>query len=358
MLFEYEFFSKDYIKFYMLNEIVNSKTASFKLFLESDGQEKDFLDVRNPERSVYRFNNFNVSEDATNDCITFRPNVVGCYVYFDIKSEKPIKVDIIKNGTSTVAQSYELSAGSSRLEFHPQSLKKYDLKINTEETAATNNTNQTNSSTVHINSDPFSLESDFSDFSSFDVSNNRLDAEPSVANLEDRSFDIENSSLFEASSNEMTLQTQNVSSHSYDEQLSSEEIKSRERTVDQMNISNSRLQSDIDALESNIADLEKRNRTLTDKKISLTSHLDKLQNEYDKDYSNYSSDVEEISSRYNIDAEILKLYADKDITPIEDLLKKAEDDIKQIEEQIKLFVEAQEQKTAEIEGELKIGKMQ
>ena len=86
--------------------------------------------------------------------------------------------------------------------------------------------------------------------------------------------------------------------------------------------------------------------------------MDKLQNEYDKDYSNYSSDVEEISSRYNIDAEILKLYADKDITPIEDLLKKAEDDIKQIEEQIKLFVEAQEKKTAEIEGELKIGKMQ
>ena len=108
MLSEYEFFSKDYIKFYVLNETVGSKTVTFKLFLESDGTEKDFLD---------------------NNCITFRPNVVGCYVYFLIASENPIKVEIIKNGTNTAAQAFELGEGESRIEFQPNGTRKYDMKI-------------------------------------------------------------------------------------------------------------------------------------------------------------------------------------------------------------------------------------
>ena len=129
MLSEYEFFSKDYIKFYVLNETVGSKTVTFKLFLESDGTEKDFLDIRASGRNVYRFNNFNVSEDVTNNCITFRPNVVGCYVYFLIASENPIKVEIIKNGTNTAAQAFELGEGESRIEFQPNGTRKYDMKI-------------------------------------------------------------------------------------------------------------------------------------------------------------------------------------------------------------------------------------
>ena len=137
---------------------------------------------------------------------------------------------------------------------------------------------------------------------------------------------------------------------------SSEEIKEKNRSIDQLDRSNDRLNDDIAELEKKIRELETKNQDLIDKKKNLTSHLDKLQAEFDQDYSNYSSDVEEISSRYKIDAEILKLYEDKEVTTIEQLLQKAENDIKMIEDQIKVFVEAQERKTAEIENELKIGK--
>ena len=123
-----------------------------------------------------------------------------------------------------------------------------------------------------------------------------------------------------------------------------------------MERSNSILENDIAGLENRIGELERKNGELIEKKKSLTSRLDKLQEEFDKAYSNCDSDVEEISSRYHIDAEILKLYAGKEVTPIEELLKRAEENIRQIEEQIRAFVEAQERKTAEIENELKIGK--
>lgn len=329
---EYEFFSKDYIKFYFLNEAVNNKTASFKLFLESDGVEKDFLDVRTPGRNVYRFNNFNVSEDATNNCITFRPNVIGCYVYFAISASNPIRVEIIKNGTNTVAESFELETGDSKIEFQPQGIKKYDLKIITEHVGNKPESGEASKPTEPQTAPAVnSFESDFSVPSPFDVSGSMSSQPQQNSNLQSYS----SQSGFSAAS---------------------EQIRERERAIDQLERSNSLLQGDIDALEKRKNNLEKMNQELIDKKRNLTIHLDKLQEEYDKNYSNFSADVEEISSRYHIDSEILKLYADREVTPIEELLERAENDVKQIEEQICVFVEAQERKTAEIESELKIGK--
>ena len=112
----------------------------------------------------------------------------------------------------------------------------------------------------------------------------------------------------------------------------------------------------IEALNESIRQLEAKNRQLADGKKELTDRLDKLKAEYDKDYIKYEDDLKEISDKYKIDTEILKLYGEKNITPIEELLARAESDIIAIEEQIKNFVEAQQRKTTEIEEELKIGK--
>lgn len=267
---EYEFFSKDYIKLYFLDETVNRKTAVFKLFLESDGVEKDFLDVRTAGKNVYRFNNFNVSEDAANNCITFRPNVVGCYVYFEIFSEYPVKAEIIKNGTNTAAESFELGANRSKIEFHPNGIKKYDLKVLYEK---------------------------------------RGTAQSDVSSKGE---------------NELTA--------GFHKTIGSDETETEK--------------TELDASYRETADQRKK----------LISHLDRLQEEYDKNYSDFKEEAEEISSKYHIDAKILKLYADKEVAPIEDLIKKAEEAVNQMEEQIRVFVRAQEKKTAEIESELKIGK--
>lgn len=348
---EYEFFSKDYIKFYVLNETVNSKTATFKLFLESEDAEKEFLDVRASGRNVYRFNNFNISEDATNNCITFRPNVVGCYVYFLISSQNPIKVEIIKNGTNTVAQAFELGKGESKIEFSPNGTRKYDLKITNAQTGVPQTTDNVirRESAEKQTINP--VDSDFNVPSPFD--NSRSATSNQVQNGSVRNASLTDFGGFDSFMNE---HSQSSYTNIRETVASSEEKREKERAADQMERSNSILENDIAELENRTRELERKNRELIDRKKILTSHLDRLQEEFDKEYSNYNSDVEEISSRYHIDSEILKLYADKEVTPIEELLRRAEDDIRQIEEQIRVFVEAQERKTADIENELKIGK--
>ena len=68
---------------------------------------------------------------------------------------------------------------------------------------------------------------------------------------------------------------------------------------------------------------------------------------YDKDYSNYEANLEELRSTYNIDKELIMMYENKDIEPIEELMRKAEEAIAKVEEQIRLFVDAKAKKTAE-----------
>lgn len=271
---EYEFFKKDRIKLYFLNEVVDGKTVSFRLFLESGGAERDFQDIR-VSGGAYRFNNFGVSEDAADNCITFCPTVIGCYVYFSIAAKNPVRVEIVRNGTDIPAEAFDLGCGVSKLEFLPQGVKNYVLKVSL--------------------------------------------SQPSP--------------------------------------ILTEKVRKREYAINQLDGINALLQKDVDALEERRGELERKNRELAERKRGLTSHLDRLQEEYDKDYSEFGAQAAEISARYKIDAEILKLYADKEVTPIEELLRKAEDGVGQVEAQIRVFVEAQERKTADIERELKIGNM-
>lgn len=270
---EYEFFKKDSIKFYFLKEAIDGGTVSFRLFLESGGTERDFRDIR-ASGGTYRFNNFNVSEDTAGNCVAFCPNVIGCHAYFAISTKNPARVEIIRNGAGTPAESFDLECGVSKLEFWPQGTTKYILK-------------------VYL-------------------------SKPSP--------------------------------------VLTEKVKKREDAINQLDMLNALLQKDVDALEIRGSELGRKNKELAEKKRNLTSHLDRLQEEFDKDYSKFSADVADISARYKIDAEILRLYADKEVVPIEELLRRAEDDVRQIEEQVRVFVEAQERKTAEIEKELKIGK--
>ena len=375
---KYEFFSKDYIKFYMLNETVNSKAVSFKLFLEANGTDDDFLNVRSTERSVYRFNNFNVSEDATKNCITFRPNVVGCYAYFSISTAVPLKVEIIRNGTDFVAETIELNAGTTKLDFKPQGTKKYDLNITSDSSAvpAANpagasgvsggSSSGSNPAPVQNQPDPFgTVIPAFGAPQPATPANNPapVTVNPAGTPAPDP---FSGPSGFTTPAPQPAPADNSYTTYSPRTEPSgtpfgmpggsSEQMRERERARDQVEGSNVRLERDIAELEGKISELQRQNQALIDKKNNLTSHLEKLQQEFDKDYSSFSADVEEINSRFMIDAEILKLYENTEVTPIEQLIQNAQNDIKQIEDQIRTFVEAQERKTAELEKELKIGR--
>lgn len=138
--------------------------------------------------------------------------------------------------------------------------------------------------------------------------------------------------------------------------IETEGIRERRDKIQNLQQDNDRTAQEVEKLEKQIAELENRSRQLSDSKSSLISHLEILQREYDKDYSKFQADIDEIKGRYTVDQSILEFYKDKDLVPTEDLLRQTDDLVQRVEEQIRLFVTAQQNKSDEIEKALKVGK--
>lgn len=311
-MIEYELFKRDVIKMYLLNEAVNEKSTNVILYLESDGMERNLLTIRNQENNVYQFNNFVVAETVEDNCISFKPNVVGCPAFIKINSSKDIAIEVIRNGATVVDRRFDMLAGEIKIEFAPENYTKYNLYVNQLSSAYDEATIQNMANNVHqelheINSDAQTLINDIS---------------TTTAAIE--------------AAKEKKVQLQDQKSA-----LSAETAE---------------LNENVNQLSVDIEQIEAEKKKLADDKEAYTVKLEKIKAEYDKDYGSYKDEIEEIKRNYNVDAEILKYYEDKDVTPIEELIEKAKKDIEQIEEQIRVFVDAKARKTAEIESELKLGK--
>lgn len=138
--------------------------------------------------------------------------------------------------------------------------------------------------------------------------------------------------------------------------VETEGIRERRDKIQNLQQGHDRTAQEVEKLEKQIAELESRSRQLSDSKGSLISHLESLQREYDKDYSKFRADIDEIKGRYTVDQSILEFYKDKNLVPIEDLLRQTDNLVQRVEEQIRLFVTAQQNKSDEIEEALKVGK--
>lgn len=308
---KFDLMAKDYIKFYLLNEVVNRKVVKFHLYLESEGIERDFLDIKT-DKAVYRFNNFNVSEDVTNDCITFRPIVVGCYSYFEIEGQLPVKIEIIRNGTSTVEQTITLMPGKTKIVFEPDGIKKYRLIIE--------QTNPTSQATITLPENEVHQAGG-----------------AYVQNVQTQYMPMQNTT------------TQNVP-------MRQDLLHNLENERRNLILGNDRISEEINKINEDIIQIEEKKKQLTENRNHLQIHMENLKNEYEKDYSKFESDAEDIRARYLVDEELIRMYAGKEVKPIEELFVQAENLLENIEQQIKNFVTVQEKKMAEIEDELKIGK--
>jgi hypothetical protein len=246
--------AKDNIRLCFLDEVVNQKNVAFRVFLESDGDEKSFLNIRT-NSNTYRFNNFNVIEDDFDNSIVFCPVVVGCYTYFIINNSEPVNIEVVRKGANEVDRKFVLGPGENKIELIPTGIKSYVMRLDE---------NSTNSQLVQ---------------------------------------------------------------------------------------SNEELEKLIIDIQKKIDDIQAKNEQLTSDKAKLLERLEKLQAEYDKDYTAYEADVEEIKSKFQVDEEILKMYSGKDVYSIEELMARSEKDIKEIEQQLKIFIEAQQRKIDAIERE-------
>ena len=84
--------------------------------------------------------------------------------------------------------------------------------------------------------------------------------------------------------------------------------------------------------------------------IQMKEKILKIEQEYKKDYDSAKSEVEGLKQQIEIDKSILEYYKDKDVKPIEDIIREITEKIDEAEKQIALFIIKKKKKTMEIEG--------
>lgn len=115
-----------------------------------------------------------------------------------------------------------------------------------------------------------------------------------------------------------------------------------------------RLESDMEVQLQGQDDWEQRQQNALD----YRAKLERIEAEYQKDYSALTDDIEEMKSRMKADAAVVEYYKDRDITPIETLFDEINAKLDEAEVQIRLFIEAKQRKTMEIESAIKSDKRQ
>ena len=113
---------------------------------------------------------------------------------------------------------------------------------------------------------------------------------------------------------------------------------------------------DLFRIEQEISVIERQQGQLSRKKQSAIDHLDKIEAEYQKDYAAFEQELEDYKSRLDADASIIEHYKDQDVLPIEVIFQEIRFKLDEAEEQIRFFIEAKQQKTMEIENEIKSNK--
>ncbi len=409
---QFEWNSKDSISFGIYNEVVEQNKAEFFIWLESNNKEVNLTDIRtgNPE---YRFNSFIIKEDNLNNTILICPNIAGCPAYFRIKSNDSFHMIIIRKD-GTIESDLVFRAGETKLELIPAGIRMY--KVNVEGMLSSDQENDSKSisesdspqqevvpeffggsyssapvqapispasNVSEVSDNPiddanifvggFNSESDsvsetplFADMfpgttpgtPNFDNTNTQAQQE----NVETQPIGQNNESGFspfnfhqDAPAENRTSESGHISGFSVP-YVETEGIRERRDRVQNLQQDNDRTVQEVEELERRIAELQNRSRQLSDSKSSLISLLETLQHEYDKDYSKFQTDIDEIKGRYTVDQSILEYYKDRDLVPIEDLLRQTNELVQKVEEQIRLFVTAQQNKSDEIEKALKVGK--
>lgn len=288
---------KDKIRLNFLKEIFD-KSVTLNLYLEVNGKEEGFQNIRKSDTGEYRFNNFTITENEEANNITFCHNVIGCLLYFVITTGKALSIDIIKKDSDVVEQTINILPGSCRVIFYPFQNKGYEVGIE-----------------------------------NFDKLNTGLKQEESNISLP--GFD----SLTSLEGlNESVVEVNNVEP---------DNVEGLSRQVEST-------RQEIEDINEQIEVLNKQLKQLENNRKNLKKHLEKLKAEYDKNYKEFEEEASTLAENYHIDAGLLKMYQDKEIVPAEDLIKKAGEDITELENQIRLFVAAQERKISDIENKIKV----
>ena len=325
MTSEAELFGKDSVKLNILKELLS---GDINISLSLDGSAyKDYISQihRNGSR-MQILGKFNISEDPSGEILTFRPIMVSgilkiTFGFSGNAFENEKKLSIFRSSTKTIESKFDIKDNLISVEFIPQGNIKYILRLTYRESEQNTGSAQPSDShdNLRLHQNPPTQHSSF------------------VQSLDD-----------------------------FDEPAASSEAQPERASVHQStpviahNSSASRVESDseLDEIQNKIRASEDKLKRLRERKASAKDILKKLQAEYDKDYDEFGKELEEYRQQFQIDQSVIDYYRDNDIRPIEDLIKEISEKLDSAEKQIGVVILSRQQKTMEIENEVKSNKRQ
>lgn len=373
MTSEVQIFGKDKIKLNILQDILGGMIkVGFQL---NNGPVQDYAtEIHTDGKRVNVFGKFNISEDANEgDTITIRPIMIDTPLKITFRSNANFsgkKASIVRNATKMVDQEFEISSETMAIELIPQGKQCYLLKVingagiaavpvqNTAPARQKNNAPKVNPAPapkidhskpdtqfeeIHPTQAPSPVDDRFAGFeldTGFGGGDNRFE-----------SFDVDPAAVV---SNTATPKAD------FDpaEEISARTQGSVGRAPAQNAVSPEPPEDDRDLhrIEQEISVIERQQGQLSRKKQSAIDHLDKIEAEYKKDYAAFEQELEDYKSRLDADTSIIEHYKDQDVLPIEVIFQEIRFKLDEAEEQIRFFIEAKQQKTMEIENEIKSNK--
>ena len=371
MTSEVQVFGKDRIRLNILQDVLSGMIQlSFQL---DNGIIQDYLSqIHTDGRKVNVVGKFNISEDTTEgDTITIRPIMIDVplkIMFHANANYSGKKACVVRNATKAVEQEYEISSQTSAIELIPQGKQYYAMKVlYGEGLSATpiQNTSTKGQRKPVLDSKPHREPLAQPTNRPVDV----IASTPSSAvDTRFEGFELEpgitgNDKRFESFVEDPVATVSNTGSNIT--------ISPKERTPEKVHITGDSFSapddrqkvlqqdsSDLQRIEHEITVVERHQEQLSRKKQSAIDHLERIEAEYKKDYASFEQDLEDYKSRMEADASIIEHYKDKDVLPIEIIFREVQLKLEEAEEQIRLFIEAKQRKTMEIESEIKSNKKQ
>lgn len=380
MISEIDVFSKDFVRINILDVVLSGK-AEMNMELNNDGSKSYATEIHNEKSRVQVFGRFNLSEDSNNNIIAIRPVVVEaplriCFSIRDNIADRTIA--IIRSGTKVQEQAFPVNKSLTSISFIPVGKQKYTLQVEyadsvviTETPTGAHSQKEQNRTTSRIPRVQHREQKPSSPVHSEPVDTFIPDSGPGGFEFETFDFD----SRFDTHQNDQVNDTR-FSSGSMDFGLGNDSVLGADISRDTpqisiesttprcestpsysapVNVSSAPAESDA-RVEQEIQTVEYKRAELNTRRQSAINHLEKIEAEYRKDYDALSVELEEIKGRMEADSDIIEYYKDRDIIPVETLLQEARLKLEEAETQIDMFIRAKQQKTMEIESEVKANK--
>ena len=300
MTSEYEIFGKDLIKLNIYKEVVADRSVSLELFLDGNPYGTDYFDNIHDDGIVMnRYGCFNISEDKNSGSITIRPALVKFALKIAVVCRQPFAekktLTVYRNGQTEPETAFDITQNCESIELIPEN-GKYIMKINysgaVQQSENTPNTQQIQTQTESTQATAVQPEN---------TQQNIIQTPTQTENTQQTP--VENTA---PSTENTNAQTTPAVENKPDSQNKSTDSISQEK-------------------------------------------LNAIKAESEKDYEPYAEKLETIKDEYKFDKSVIEYYKDHDLVPIEKIFAELDEKLKSAEEQIKLFVEARQNKTKEIE---------